>query len=89
MKSVKLSAGAKSTEFWLVLFFVLDFLMQRFGVYSSLSPEQIADAAGQVQKIAEQLRGQTGNQTDLVYLLGGLYVGGRTLVKSLSVAKGA
>jgi hypothetical protein len=77
----RLSSGAKSTEFWVVAAFIIDFFLQRAGVYGGVSADQVMDAADQVRQLAEQLRGETGTDSDLVYLLGALYVAGRSMLK--------
>lgn len=79
----KLVSGAKSTEFWIVAAFVADLFAQRFGLYSAFSADQVADVASQVKEIADQLRGETGSDSSLVYMLGAIYVAGRTLLKAV------
>jgi hypothetical protein len=78
---MKPTSGAKSTEFWVVAAFLGDLIFQRFGVYEYLGPDQVMTAAEQVGQIASQLRAETGADSALVYLLAGLYVGGRILLK--------
>jgi len=80
--------GAKSTEFWVVIAALLDLFMQRFGVYERLSPEQLMSSADQVQQIAHQLQGETGSSSSMIYLVGAVYVAGRSLLKWQGERKG-
>ena len=78
---MKQTPGRKSTEFYVTAAFILDLILQRLGIYERITPEQVMSTADQVGQIASQLRGETGADSALVYLLAGLYVGGRVLLK--------
>lgn len=79
---MKPEKGVKSTEFWVVAGFLADLFFQRIGLYDYISLEQLSDVTAQVQAIAEQLKGDTGSDSIMVYLLGIVFVAGRTYLKS-------
>jgi hypothetical protein len=81
---MKPASGAKSTEFWVVAAFLGDLLFQRIGLYDFITLEQLSDVTAQVRAIADQIKGETGSDSSLIYLLGAVYVGGRTWLKGES-----
>jgi len=76
-----MTAGAKTTEFWVVAAFVADYFLQQFGIYQGLTQEQVLSTAEQVQQIANQLKGKTGSDSGNLYLLAGIYVAARAALK--------
>jgi len=78
---MNITAGGKTSEFWVVLLLIANIVLEHAGVYELISPEQALTAAEQVQELARQLRGETGSDSSLVYVLASIYVGGRTLLK--------
>ena len=77
----KVANGKNSTEFWVVAAFFADLLAKRFNLYDWVSPEQMTSVAEQIGEITRQLKVETNTESIAIYVLAGIYVGGRILLK--------
>ena len=73
--------GWKSSEFWVTLVIVGKML----GVDTALTSDQALSTAEQVQKISDILKGVPDGQESGIFILLGIYITGRILIKLFEI----